>query len=242
MIEQNLAKLGFSPSEIKVYFNLLRKGNGYANKISSETGLNRTNVYEALNRLVAKGVISRVTKNKVKWFEAKSPDSILAFVSEKESDLQKTKQELSHGITQLKKSLAPKKEGLEASIFVGRKGLRSLFEEILEENKPISVLASKYQFKSLFGVYFENWHKKRVEKGIKQRSIFPESFKKTLPKRKLLQYRFVDNRFTSPTTTILCGNLCLLIQWSKEPIAVKIQNKDLVKSHQNYFNMLWNTG
>ena len=80
MLEQNLSKLGFSPSEIKIYLHLLKTGSSYANKISSETKINRTNVYEALDRLIAKGVISFITRNKVKWFEAKSPKSIISLL------------------------------------------------------------------------------------------------------------------------------------------------------------------
>ena len=63
MLEENLSKLGFSPSEIKVYLHLLKTGSSYANKISSETKINRTNVYEALDRLTSKGVISFIAKN-----------------------------------------------------------------------------------------------------------------------------------------------------------------------------------
>ena len=59
--------------------------------------------------------------------------------------------------------------------------------------------------------------------------------------RRDVKIEFVDNKYTNPTTTILYGNNCVFIQWSKEPIAIKIQNKDLAKSHLNYFNMLWDS-
>ncbi|GAG12646.1 unnamed protein product, partial [marine sediment metagenome] len=133
----------------------------------------------------------------------------------------------------------PDKKSLEANIFVGKKGLRMLYEEILETQKSISLIAAELQFKKLFGPYFELWHKKRIERKIKQRTIIPQSFKTKLKKRNLLKYKFVDNKFTNPTTTIIYGDNCLFIQWSKEPIAIKIQNKEIVKSHLNYFNMLW---
>lgn len=237
MLEKNLSKLGFSPSEIKIYLHLLKTGSSYANKISSETKLNRTNVYEALDRLITKGVISFITRNKVKWFEAKSLKLIISLLKEKEEQLKKTKKQLLDDINNLK--VIPDKKSLEANVFVGKKGLRMLFEEILEIRKPISLIAAELQFKNLFGPYFELWHKKRIEKKIRQRTIFPESFKSKLKNRKFLKYKFVDNKFTNPTTTIICGDNCLLIQWSKEPIAIKIENKEIAKSHLNYFNMLW---
>ena len=241
MLEETLEQLGFSPSEIKVYINLLKNGASYANKISSESKINRTNVYEALDRLASKGVISFITRNKVKWFEAKSPDSIITIIKKKEEELKNTKESAAKEIFELKKLIDSDKKSLEASIFVGKRGLRVLFEEILETAKPISLIAAELQFKELFGHYFELWHKNRIEKRISQRTIFPMKFKTSVAKRKFLEYRFIDNKFTNPTTTIIYGNSCLFIQWSKEPIAIKIQNKEIAKSHLNYFNLLWNS-
>src|SRR3989338_3699858 len=79
MLENELSTLGFTTLEIKVYLGLFKLGGSTANKISVETKLNRTNVYGALNKLIEKGVVSYVVKNKVKWFEAKSPSSVILF-------------------------------------------------------------------------------------------------------------------------------------------------------------------
>lgn len=240
MIEENLSQLGFSPSEIKIYLHLLKNGSSYPNKISSETKLNRTNVYEALDRLVSKGVSSFITKNKVKWFEAKSPSSLLSLIREREDEFKITKNAILEDIKTLNQ-IKSEKIPLEANVFTGKKGLRMIFEDILETKKPISLIAAELQFKDYFGPYFELWHKERIERKISQRTIFSKKFKGKLENRNFLEYKFVDNKYTNPTTTILYGDNCIFIQWSKEPIAIKIQNKDLAKSHLNYFNMLWSS-
>ncbi|MCR4369449.1 MAG: hypothetical protein NUV67_06095 [archaeon] len=239
MLENNLGKIGFSPSEIKVYLNLLQRSNSYANKISVETGVNRTNVYEALDRLCAKGVVSFITRNKVKWYEAMPAESLTSVLGAKEAELQKTGESLLTDLKKLKKALSPPKEPLEAGIFVGKKGFRMLFDEMLEARKPIHFFAAELQFKSLFGVYFEQWHKKRIEKGIMQKTIFPKKMKAQVKQRKLLKYKFVDDEFANPTTTIIYGNATLLINWGKEPIVIKIENREIAKSHLNYFNLIW---
>jgi len=238
MLEETLSKLGFSPSEVKIYLYLL-KGSSYPNKISSETKLNRTNVYEALDRLVTKGMVSFIQRNKIKWFEAKPLESVAKIVTEKEEDLQKLKTKLQQDMKVFKKSAFSEHTKLEASVFVGKKGLKMLFEEILEVAQPISLMAAEWQFKDFFGPYFELWHKKRIEKRIHQRTIFPAKLRSKLIKRKFLEYKFVDNTYINPTSTLIFGNTCLLIEWSEEPIAIKIDNKDISKSHLNYFNLLW---
>ena len=239
MIEENLSKLGFSPSEIKIYLHLLKNGSSWANKISSETKINRTNVYEALDRLISKGIASSITKNKVKWYESKSPDSITSIINEKGEELNHLRSQLAKDIAGLRK-MQSEKNPLEATIFTGKKGLRMLFDEILDIGKPISLIAAELKFRNFFGPYFELWHKMRIERGIKQRTIFAKKFK-TLEKRRLLQYKFVDDKYTNPTTTIIYGDNCLFIQWDTEPIAIKISSRNIAKSHLNYFNMLWNS-
>jgi len=244
MFEKNLSKLGFSPSEIKIYVHLLKTGTSYANRISSETKINRTNVYEALDRLISKGVVSYITKNKVKWYEARSPESINLFIKEKEEELNDTKSAISHDIDHLKKLIPKDYRSLEANVFVGKKGLKILFEEILDIKKPISVLAArKLQLRSFFGPYFYLWHKRRVEKRIPHRAIFPKSMRDNVEQFnfKYFKSKFIDDKYKSPTTTFIYGDNCLFIQWLKEPIAIKIQNKEIAKSHLNYFNMLWNS-
>ncbi|MEK6948107.1 MAG: helix-turn-helix domain-containing protein [Nanoarchaeota archaeon] len=240
MIENNLTELGLSSSEIKVYLYLNKKGNSYANKISLETGVNRTNVYEALGRLINKGLVSFITKNKVKWYEASKPESIANILKEKEDNIENMKQKIPK-IIDILYTLKENNTELEASIFVGKKGLKIILEEILQTRKQISLIASKLQFKEIFNNYFELWHKKRINLGITQRSIFPDIMKSKLKKRKLLEYRYIENGYINPTTTIIYGDNCLFIHWLEEPIIIKIKNDNIVKSQFNYFNILWNT-
>jgi HTH-type transcriptional regulator, sugar sensing transcriptional regulator len=238
MLEENLSKLGFSPSEIKIYLHLIKNGSSWANRISSEAKINRTNAYEALDRLIAKGVISFITKNKVKWYEAKPPEHILSTLKQQKNEFLELKKSIEIDIGRLKR-IKPSTKPLEATIFTGKKGLRILFEEIIEVKKPVSLIASELQFKQLFGPYFELWHKERIERKISQRSIFPKKFKGKLENRKFLNYKFVNDKFTNPTTTIIYGDNCIFIQWSDNPIAIKVSNKEIAKSHLNYFDILW---
>ncbi len=241
MIETTLERLGFSPSETKVYLHLLRAGGSYANRISGQMGINRTNVYEALDRLIAKGAVSFAARNKVKSFQAKPPEHLKALLEEKESELEKTRRDLIKDIANLKKSAPKPKESLDAGIFVGRKALKSLFEEMLEAGQPLSFLAASLQFRYFFGPYFVQWHKKRARLGISQRTIFPEDVRPDVRPQELWQRKFVGKGYASPTTTIVYGDTCLFVQWTKEPLAVKIENAGIARSHLSYFNALWNS-
>lgn len=239
MLHNSLVSLGFSPSERKIYLHLLEGGPSYATQISAQTQLNRTNVYEALDRLISKGVVAFIAKNNVKWYNAQPSRFLFSLVEEKQGELTKLKQTLESEIRHIHKKVPP--QPLDAEIFVGKHGLRMLFEEMLKVGKPIHLIASELQFQKLFGPYFELWHKVRAKKKIRQYSIFPRRFSSIVKSRPFLEYKFMDDKFTSPTTTIIYGEVCLLIEWSKEPIALKIENKKMAASHRNYFGSLWDS-
>ena len=135
MLSETLLKLGFSPSEIKVYLCLIEMGPSYANKISAKAKVNRTNVYEALDRLIAKGVISFIIKNKVKWYEANSPSTLVNLIKEKEDEIEETKKKIMQDFNEINELASKDKKQLEGSIFIGKNGLRMLFENIIKEEK-----------------------------------------------------------------------------------------------------------
>src|SRR3989338_7800813 len=127
MIEESLAGFGFSPSEITVYLHLLRRGSSYANGISSVTGINRSNVYEALDRLMEKGMASFVSRNKAKWYKALPPEALLSLLKIREEEFIEGKEEFLKSIRELNKITAPKQEKTDAGIFTGKDGLKMLF-------------------------------------------------------------------------------------------------------------------
>src|SRR3989344_3901787 len=206
MIEESLAGFGFSPSEITVYLHLLKRGSSYANSISSATGINRSNVYEALDRLIEKGIVSFVSRNKAKWYKASPSESLGSLLKIKEDEFRSQKENFLSSIKELSKIAPPKNEKVDAGIFSGRDGLKMIFEEMLELEKPIAFFAAKLQFSTFFGSYYNQWHMRRAKKQIIQRTIFPENVRHEKNKQisiKLRKVRFVDDEFTSPTTTVI---------------------------------------
>ena len=242
MIEESLAGFWFSPSEITVYLHLLKRGSSYANSISSATGINRSNVYEALDRLIEKGLVSFVSRNKAKWYKAAPPESLGSLLKIKEDEFRSQKEKFLESIKEIRKIAPPKNEKVDVGIFSGRDGLKMIFEEMLEMEKPIAFFAAKLQFSTFFGPYYNQWHMRRAKKQIIQRTIFPENVRHEKNKQisiKLRKVRFVDDEFTSPTTTVIFGDVVAIVMWGPEPFAIRIENRQIARSHLNYFNLIW---
>lgn len=72
MIEE-LKALGLTEGEIKVYSAILNLGIATINKIHEKTGLERRTIYDVINKLIEKGLISYTTENKKKHISVLIP-------------------------------------------------------------------------------------------------------------------------------------------------------------------------
>src|SRR3989338_10227689 len=83
-IEETLMEIGLSREEIKVYLTMLNLGSNLASKISEETKINRSHIYQLLERLISKGFVGYVIKENRKYFSAVNPEKIIDIIKEKE--------------------------------------------------------------------------------------------------------------------------------------------------------------
>ena len=72
MKKQALLKIGLTGIEADIYLALLTLGPSLVSKIVEKTGINRTNIYDRLKRLIDKGLVSYVIKNNRKHFDISS--------------------------------------------------------------------------------------------------------------------------------------------------------------------------
>ncbi|MBS3174892.1 TrmB family transcriptional regulator, partial [Candidatus Woesearchaeota archaeon] len=80
MIEEILHQIGLTEGEIKVYLSLLELGSTSTGKIIKKSHISGSKVYEVLDRLSSKGLVTSVVKNGVKYFEATTPEKILSYL------------------------------------------------------------------------------------------------------------------------------------------------------------------
>ena len=76
-MEKQLEELGLSRNEARIYLFLLRKGETSTGPIIKETGIANSRVYESLNSLIEKGLVSFNIQRKCKYFKANEPKALL---------------------------------------------------------------------------------------------------------------------------------------------------------------------
>jgi len=234
MSTEELQEFGLSNTEAKVYLALLELGKSKAGEITKKSAVNRTNVYDALERLIEKGLVSYVSENNKKVFESVNPERLQEILKDKQEKLEKTIEELK---TRYNKS--QKQE--DAFVFRGKKGIKSIFEDILNEKKELFCYGAESKFKDLFPFYQKHWNEERAKLKIDLKMIYSERVREIKKKEhlKLLEMKFLPKTYDFPSTVMIYGDRVVTIVWLEEPFGFVIKSEEAVKSNMNFFEILW---
>ena len=227
-----LKSIGLSEGEAKVYLALIKLGSSFAGELTSKAQINRTNVYGALERLIEKGLVSFVISDGKKFFSPTSPKRLKELLEEKQ-------QKLDSELPSLESEYNSSKSSEEATVFKGKKGIKSAFESVLRENKPIFAYGAESMFADLFPIYMYQWNSKRVLNNNTLKIIYNELVR--LKKKEslgLIEIKYAPKEYQSPSTVMICGELTLIIAW-ESLFVFYIRSKEVAKSNMNFFNILW---
>ncbi|MFC1753851.1 TrmB family transcriptional regulator [Thermoproteota archaeon] len=235
-----LREMGLTEVEARVYLCLLQEGSLKAGLISKLLGIHRRSVYDAIDRLRKKGMVSYIKTNNVNHYEAAEPQRILGILKEKEKNLQSILPEL-EGLRKLSKE---KKETL---FFRGKASMKTIFNDQLdsiEEGGEVCVLAADVDVNEILKYYFPKFDARRRKKRIKIRMIMDSSAenKKILKQIPLCNIRFADFKSDAKVSTYVYGSHVSMIRWDEEPIAILIKEKEIANRFNDYFELLWKGG
>lgn len=234
--KQVLNSLGLNDNEIKVYLEILKMGSSKVNEIAKRTNLPRTTIYNILDSLIAKGIVSYIVRSGVRYYEAADPKRLLTMQEEKLSNLKSILPELE----KIKKSIG-KRPFIE--IYEGIEGLKTILEEILKMPKK-SVLYA-YVNNDLFEYlqfYFPHFIERRAKskiyaKIIQEKSPTMVELRKK-EKKLLLNMKFSMERFDS--NVFIFEDKVALITFSKEALlGILIEDEKIANTQRQVFNYLW---
>lgn len=234
--QEVLEELGFSKNESKVYLALLDLGSSTATRIAERSEVHRTNVYDALEKLMKKGLVAHILKGDTKYFEVTDVNDLLNVLNEKELRLKNILPQLL-----LSQNLA--KDKSEAHIFEGTKAVRHMLNHFLDLKRTRYVYGvPKIASKMIGEGFMEDYHKRRIKMGIEMRHIYNSDAKDRihfLNKFELTESRYLPKEYDSPVATNICGDEVVLILYSEKPLVIQIKNEQIAKSYKNYFDLLW---
>ncbi|MFH1451756.1 MAG: helix-turn-helix domain-containing protein [archaeon] len=239
---ENLIKLGLSKTEAKIYLTLLKNQKSSAALLSEETGYYKANVYQALERLIGKGIISYIIRDKKRIYSIQRPESLIEYIEGKKADLEVQETlaiKLTKEVEKGKKTLEFKES---AEVFQGIVGIKQIYSEIIREKLDYLVFGSPQISEEIIpDWYWQNLHQKQIEGKIKARMIFHKSLKhweKLMPKE-IVKLKFHDQKFEPLTETTIYGNKVALTVWTEKPTVTIINNKHVADSYRQVFEIMW---
>jgi sugar-specific transcriptional regulator TrmB len=172
-IESTLENIGFTKNEIKIYLSLLELGLTTTGSIIKKTRIHTSKVYDGLERLSEKGLVTYIVKANTKHFKAVSPDRLLDFLENKKKRLDKQEKEIKEILPELKLKQQLVGDETEAEIFKGWKGMNTVYRMLRDTLKKgelnLVFGASKGENEEQVKRFFNKHLNLLAEKGIKQK-------------------------------------------------------------------------
>lgn len=230
-LHKKLEQIGLSKNEASIYLTLLKLGSEKAGRISKEVQINRTTTYDALKRLLERGLVGYVVKANRKWFEAVEPERLMDIIKEREEMVQEI-------LPALQTMYKTPEEKHNVTLYHGYKGMKSVFQDIIRSAKINYVMDSEAQFSERMPYYTPFFVKQVEKKKIKIKHLMRAGGRIINP-TKTTEVRYIPKKTKSQAVINIYSDKVAIIIWTEPPEAVVIKNKAVADSFRDYFEMMW---
>ena len=241
MLLEVLTDIGLTPNEAKIYAALLDLHEASIDAVTKHSGVHRRNTYDALGRLVKKGLVFQVLPKKILTFAPVDPNKLFELVEEKEKSLKDILPEM-----QLKFKRKPVSQSV--YIYKGVGGLKNYIDLILKEKKNIYGIGSKGTwFDPRIRKFAVRAGKELKKKNIKSHLIFDQEIKEHPEILKIIgkDVKFLPKKYSSGSSVDIFGDYVAIysgvnVKQLEEEITVFIlKDKTLAKDYMKWWRFMW---
>jgi len=242
---EKLRNIGLTESEAKIYIVLLQHRELKAGMISKKVNIPSSHIYEILDKLLKKGLISFKLINNVKIFLPADPESIYSIIREKEEQIEREKRDLKEFISNLKKIEIKEHKQNDFKYFEGINGVRSMFTEFITNSEPntkMYIASAPIAYEKWNAFLIELFHKPRIKNNIHLQIIIPTKLKKYGKERKKL--RPIEIKYSETEMESEFGvteDYVYFLSYGDKPYALLIKDKNFANTHKKIFKTMWDT-
>lgn len=243
-----LNEIGFTGGELKVYFALLESGTSTSGPIITKSKVARSKVYDIIERLKEKGLVSELIRDNTRYFQALSPNKILDYLDLKEGRLKEQKSLFKKILPELLDKQKSKQSEHQIRVYHDFEGIRTLYLEMMNEltNKDeylgFSFSPEAFKHKQVL-ILLDRFHKLRSQKVAIAKILCTKNDvlnAKKLKEKKSKNYEFrISNHPFPPSVSIFKDSVATFI-WSDIPRVFVIKSKDNAEKYRKFFYAIWN--
>lgn len=228
-----LKNMGMTKSEIKVYMRLLERNPASATEIAEKANIYRRNAYDALNKLIKRGLASYADEGRRRMFYAANPQKLIEIIELRKKEMQSL-------LPELKALYKPSASAEGVEVFKGTEGLKTIFEDILNSKRDYNKIGCGEKFRDMLPYYYLQYQKKKKESNIKCKAIHSKTERdERFVKEFIGEVRFLRDEFVGSSTTIIYGKKVAVIVWKENPTGILINSEEVARSYDHYFRILW---
>jgi len=237
-------QIGLPKNEAKIYEILLRHGENGVGFISDKSGVHRRNVYDSMNRLLEKGLVSEIVESSENKYQATEPKKLLEIVNEKTHALEKV-------LPDLEKLYFSSPTEYKVYTYRGKEGWKQYMRDILKEGQPFYSIAAQGAWlddrvKSFYPGFLEQVKKK----PIKLHHLFDYEVKQS--NHPILKYagknfKFIPKKYATTSGIDVFGSHVNIMHHQAlgrvgaedEILFTVIVNQNLADSFRTWFQFMW---
>jgi sugar-specific transcriptional regulator TrmB len=238
-----LEKIGLTKNESIVYRTLLQLGTSKTGQILKRSGLNSGKIYEILESLKVKGLLSESLVNNIKCFTAAPPSQILEYIKDKKEELEKEESIVASALPELEKLRNLASKETKSVTYTGLRGIKTAADEALAAIGPdedILAMGVTELKDEKFNRFWERWQTRRINKRISQKMIFSEKsqYYQKFTKSRHTQAKVLTG-ITPVTVDVFGKDKTLILNYSDSPSCILIYDKNTAQSFRQFFKQLW---
>lgn len=246
-LNQILDLFNLRPLEKEVFRICLESGMIGATSLAQKTGISRTSVYDVLKSLMKNGLVIESQKNGVKFFIVQKPEKIELLIEEKQNKILIAKTALEtfrNDYYASGKSFKPRLQ-----MFEGREELRQMMKDLLlYRDITAHVLWPVEKIIKLLGSdFYHEFHKKRAERNIQIKVIWPCSHVTAKMKYDFLkndvelkrEIRIAPKNIDFSLGYAIYANTVRFISSQKENYGFLIESQEMAEMMRRQFEVIW---
>jgi len=242
MHEELLREIGLSPNEARVYEALLSIGESSVQQISTKSRVHRRNVYDALTKLMDKGLASEVFIRGEKYFKAINPRRLLELLKEKGD-------KVSSALPKMQERFEAVEEKEGAYLYKGIEGFKNYLQDILKAKEPTYFIGAKaFWLDPRLKHFLPRFLRESKRLKIKYMHLFDYTVKEQKPEiLKIVKrnYKFLPKKYSSSTAVDIFGDYVVTFVGVKpgdlgeEPIQFVMKSRRLADGYRKLFQFMW---
>ncbi|NQU83264.1 MAG: hypothetical protein HQ536_00985 [Parcubacteria group bacterium] len=237
-------KLGLNQKEAKVYMACLELGSGTVKELSEKSGVKRTSIYNFLEELKQKGLITEIKRGKKTMLVAEDPKVLKLMAKERMQDAEEYVSNIDQIIPNLVGLFNLPANKPKVKYYQGIKGIKQIYEDTLREHSTIYAFSDYEKMLPVMDFdYMVDYADRRAKQGIQILSIAapngPWTKKAIKLNKKQKRQIKVAKKMQFDTEINIYGNKVALLSFRRPYAGTIIEDRAIVQTLKNIWEFMW---